>query len=400
MSNWCGKNKIRQNNQSAQCPLTWFGKMIQNCYDYATKAKADGKHIVGIMCEYTPRELIMAADAVPVCLCGGSANMVGPAEKDLPANLCPLIKSTYGYHIQKANPFLEMADLVVAETTCDGKKKMYELMGLTRPMYVLELPQKPEDKDAMVHWISQLRKFKDELESRFAVKITNEKLRKAIKRMNQERHLRRQIAELMKADNPPLTGRQVLEFKSQISGIAADFEMYTSAGKLFKSKKCPNSSNSKVRVLMTGVPMVHGAERVLEIIESHGGLVVCMDNCTGLKPILEDVDENSDDPITALAEKYLHLPCAVMTRNDRRLEILVRLAEQYRPQCIIDLVWQTCTTYDVESCRVKQLAEKKLNIPYLRIETDYSQSDSTRIALRVEALFETVRSRTYLKGKS
>jgi len=65
--------------------------MIQNCYEYATDAKSKGKHIVGIMCEYTPRELIMAADAVPVCLCGGSAEMIGPAEEDLPANLCPLI---------------------------------------------------------------------------------------------------------------------------------------------------------------------------------------------------------------------------------------------------------------------------------------------------------------------
>lgn len=394
MKDTCEKEK----RNSSEKPLAWFSKMIQNCYNYAAKAKADGKRIVGIMCEYTPRELIMAADAIPVCLCGGSAEMIGPAEKDLPANLCPLIKSTYGYHIQKANPFLEMADLIVAETTCDGKKKMYELMGLTRPVYILELPQKPEDKDAMVHWKSQLRKFKNELESHFKVKITNEKIKKAIKKMNHERRLRRQIAELMKADNPPLTGRQVLEFKSQISCIDADFEMYKKTIELLKGKK-GSDKNKKVRVLMTGVPMVHGAERVLEIIESHGGLVVCMDNCTGLKPILEDVDENTDDPITAIAEKYLHLPCAVMTRNDRRLEILGRLVGQYRPQCIIDLVWQTCTTYDIESFRVKQLAEKDLDIPYLRIETDYSQSDSARIALRVEALFETVRSRAYLKGK-
>ena len=98
-------------------PLAWFGKMIQNCYEYATEAKAKGKRIVGIMCEYTPRELIMAADAVPVCLCGGSAEMIQPAEEDLPANLCPLIKSTYGYHLEKANPFLEMADLIAVSYT-------------------------------------------------------------------------------------------------------------------------------------------------------------------------------------------------------------------------------------------------------------------------------------------
>ncbi len=373
--------------------MCWFGKMIQNCYQYAKDAKAKGKRIVGIMCEYTPRELIMAADAVPVCLCGGSAETIPPAEEHLPSNLCPLIKSTYGYHIQKANPFLEMADLIVAETTCDGKKKMYELLAETRPVYILELPQKPADSDAMTHWVSELRKLRAKLENHFGVEITDEKIRKAIGTMNHERYLRRELAALMKSKSPPLTGRQLLEFKSIISGINADFQQYAEAIKLFNSPNAGFLQNSRVRVLMTGAPMVHEAERVLDIIESHGGLVVCMDNCTGLKPILEDVDETSGDPILALAEKYFRLPCAVMTKNDRRLEVLRTLVAEYHPQCIIDLVWQACLTYDVESYLVKKLAEKELGIPYLRIETDYSPSDSARIALRVEALFETVRTR-------
>jgi len=144
---------------------------------------------------------------------------------------------------------------------------------------------------------------------------------------------------------------------------------------------------------MTGVPTAHGAERVMEIIESHGGLVVCTDNCTGLKPILEDVDETAGDPVVALAEKYFRLPCSVMTRNSRRLDILRELAKEYRAQCVIDLIWQACLTYDVESYFVKRLAEQELGLPYLRIETDYSPGDSARIALRVEALFETVQQR-------
>ncbi len=374
-------------------PLAWFGKMVQNCYEYATEAKAKGKRIVGIMCEYTPRELIMAADAVPVCLCGGSAEMIQPAEEDLPANLCPLIKSTYGYHLEKANPFLEMADLIVAETTCDGKKKMYELMSQTRPMYVLELPQKPADSDAMAHWVSELRKLRTKLQEHFEVEVTDEKIRKAIVVMNRERKLRRELATLMKSQSPPLTGRQLLEFKSNISGINADLCQYVEAIELFKTQKAESCRNSPIRVLMTGVPIVHGAERVLDIIESHGGLVVCMDNCTGLKPIMEDVDETAKDPIIALAQKYFRLPCSVMTKNDRRMELLRDLAAEYRPQCIIDLIWQACLTYDVESYLVKKLAEEELGIPYLRIETDYSPSDSARIALRVEALFETVRQR-------
>ena len=378
----------------ANGPLAWFGNMIQNCYEYATDAKARGKRIVGIMCEYTPRELVLAADAVPVCLCGGSAEMIPPAEEHLPVNLCPLIKSTYGYHVRKANPFLEMADLIVAETTCDGKKKMYELMGLTRPTYIMELPQKPNDRDAMAHWVSELRKLRAKLQEQFGLELTDDKIRRAIKRMNRERALRRELAALMKSQSPPLTGRQLLDFKSTISGIEADLEQYEEAIELLKNQKADPGRNSAVRVLLTGVPIVHGAERVLDIIESNGGLVVCMDNCTGLKPILDDVDETADDPILALAEKYLRLPCSVMTTNNRRLDVLHELAAEYRPQCIIDLIWQACITYDVESYLVKEMAEKKLGIPYLRIETDYSPSDSARIALRVEALFETVHQKS------
>jgi len=381
-------------------PVAWFGRMIQNCHDYATKARADGRHIVGIMCEFTPRELIMAAGAVPVCLCGGSAEMIPPAEEHLPANLCPLIKSTYGYHVRGANPFLEMADLVVAETTCDGKKKMYELMARTRPIYVLELPQKPTDDDAMVHWVTELRKLKAKLEDQFGVEITDDKIREAIRTMNCERELRRELASLMRSQSPPLTGRQLLDFKSIISGIEADFKQYAEAIKLFRTQNNCADGISAVRVLLTGVPQAHGAERVLDIIESHGGLVVCMENCTGLKPILEDVDEEADDPIVALAQKYFRLPCSVMTRNDRRMDVLRELAAEYRPQCVIDLIWQACITYDVESYLVRDLAEKELGIPYLRIETDYSPSDSARIALRVEALFETIRGKAFGQERS
>jgi benzoyl-CoA reductase/2-hydroxyglutaryl-CoA dehydratase subunit BcrC/BadD/HgdB len=153
-----------------------------------------------------------------------------------------------------------------------------------------------------------------------------------------------------------------------------------------------------VRVLLTGVPMPHGAERLVDLIEAHGGLVVCQENCTGLKPLLEDVPADAADPLRALAEKYFHLPCSVMTENARRLESLRRLASEYRAQCLVEVIWRACLTYDVESARVKRLAEQELGLPYLRIETDYAPSDSARIAVRLEALFETIPQRVANRG--
>jgi benzoyl-CoA reductase/2-hydroxyglutaryl-CoA dehydratase subunit BcrC/BadD/HgdB len=378
--------------------------MIDHCYDYAEAAHGAGRPIVGIMCEFTPREIILAAGGVPVCLCGGSAATIPAAEQHLPANLCPLIKSTFGYHVTGKNPFLNWADLVVAETTCDGKKKMFELMGASKPMYVLELPQKAEAPDALEHWVLELRKFQQHLATRYATDITEAKLIQAIQLMNRERSLRRQLADLMTLETPPLTGRQLLDFKSIISGVEADLQQYEHAleryGGTSGSAQTPNHVSrftnhvSPVRVLLTGVPLAHGAERVLELIENVGAVVVCMENCTGLKPILEDVDLDSEsDPIRAIAKKYYHLPCSVMTPNPRRFQSLRALAAKFRPQCVIELVWQACLTYDVESWQVRKLAEEELRVPYLKITTDYSPSDSVRITARVEALFETGRAK-------
>ncbi len=316
-----------------------------------------------------------------------------------------------------------MADLVVGETTCDGKKKMYELMAESRPMYVLELPHKSGDAEALQYWVGELREFRVFLSKRFAAEISDERIRQAIRMLNRERSMRRRLAGLMKSDPPPLSGRQLLDCKCSIWAMPDALRQYEiviealSDGSLSETRKSAENAEGKcsqpsphraptegrsgegtdktIRVQMTGVPMVHGAERVIDIVENCGGIVVAMENCTGLKPLLDDVDENAADPLMALAEKYFHLPCSVMTPNDRRLEVLGKMAADYRPECIIELIWQACLTYDVESHRIKRFAEEELGLPYLRIETDYSPSDSARIAIRVEALFETVRAKRH-----
>lgn len=378
----------------AAAGLAWFAQMLPRAKEYALAAKAQGQPVVGIMCEFAPRELILAAGGLPVCLCGGDADTIPAAETRLPANLCPLIKSTYGYLVEHSNPFLEMADLVVAETTCDGKKKMFELMAEDKPTYLLELPQKEDDDAALAHWVFELRRFKTFLEKRYATAITHEKLRAAVQLMNRERALRRALAETMKASHPPLTGRQLLDFKSIISGQAADLEQYRETLARLQAPSAPAPRPGRpVRVLLTGVPLVHGAERVIELIEQQNAVVVCQENCTGLKPIREDVSLDEPDLIQALARKYFHLPCSVKTPNRGRFDLLRELAREYRAECVVDLVWHACLTYAVESSRVRQWAEEECQVPYLLIETDYSPADSPRLSTRIEALVETVQAR-------
>lgn len=91
--------------------------------DYIQEQKKNGNHVVGIYCGYAPIELMNALDIVPAVLCAFSNATIETAEATLPANLCPLIKSSYGFIEKDTCPFYWAAEAVIAETTCDGKKR-------------------------------------------------------------------------------------------------------------------------------------------------------------------------------------------------------------------------------------------------------------------------------------
>jgi predicted CoA-substrate-specific enzyme activase len=359
--------------------LDRFDRMFSNALEYAREEKVKGRKIVSMFCEFTPRELILAAGAVPVCACGGSHQTALAAERDLPAGLCPLIKSSYGFALEKASPLFELSDLVVAETTCDGKKKMFELLGALKPMIVLELPQKPDDEAGFRHWMSELAGLRRRLEQLTGNEITDDRLGEAIRLMNRERGLRRTLA---RRAGKGLTGREVLGAKSLISGIPEDLQAYEDI--LAQSAAAAADPPTRPRILMTGVPMPHGAEKVLDIIEAAGATVVAQENCTGLKPLTEDVSEEGD-PLEAIARKYFHLPCSCMTPNTGRLALIDNLIGEFKPDGIVDLVWQSCLTYDVESEVLKRHIESRHGLPALKIVTDYSPSDVQQLRLRVEA---------------
>ncbi|MDY6968146.1 MAG: 2-hydroxyacyl-CoA dehydratase family protein, partial [Spirochaetota bacterium] len=138
-------------------------------------------------------------------------------------------------------------------------------------------------------------------------------------------------------------------------------------------------------------PTAGDASKVFKIIEESGGVIVAIDSCVGLKPFAEYIAEGTSDPIRAIAERYLKIPCACMTPNERRLSETDKLIDKYKPDVVIDIVLQACHGYNVESNKVRRHIEKNYNLPFMRLVTDYSQSDIGQIKTRVEGLFESVK---------
>ncbi len=370
-----------------QDPFKYFRDAIDYELEFVEKEKSRGRKIVGIYCEYTPREIILAAGAIPVCLCGTSNSTVAAAEKILPSNLCPLIKSSFGYFITDSCPFITMSDLIVAETTCDGKKKMYEIMGQRKHVEVLELTQKSDSALSLKHWVDELRKFRKTLEREFKVKITDSDLRRAIKLMNRERALLRKAFDLGMRNPSIVTGLELALIRFRVAGFEKHLEMLekfiSDVEKRGKSRKKPGGP----RILLTGCPTGSGSGKVIEIIEECGGVVVVQEACSGIKSVYE-LTEEKGDPIEAIARRHFHLPCSCLTPNRGRIELIAKLAEDFRPDAVIDLIWQACHTYNVESHIVGEFVKNRLKLPFLKVETDYSPSDREQLKVRISALLE------------
>ena len=360
------------------------------------EAHEEGRKIVGMYCVFSPSEIALAADAISVTLCGTSQDPIEEAEKTLPRNLCPLIKSSYGFAVTDKCPYFYFSDVLLAETTCDGKKKMYELMGEIKPMHIMNLPQTANDEDSLEFWKKEMVKFKNFLENQFSLEITDEKLRDAIKLMNRERKALRDLHKLNSHKPAPLSGMDMM-LAQWLKGFNVDKEAGIEVIEKLIQETRDNVSKglfafdeSAPRILLTGTPIGVGSEKVLRALEEAGASVVALENCTGYKGLDVLVDE-SKDPITALAEKYLSTPCSCMTGNNGRLDLIRRLCEEYKVDGVVDLTWQACHTYNIESYTVKKYVQEQLGLPFMQIETDYSDSDTGQVKVRAEAFVETLR---------
>lgn len=354
-------------------------------------AKAAGRPVVGEFCIYSPMELAMAAGAIPVSLCGTKNDAIPAAETVLPRSICPLIKSSFGFALQDSCPYLAASDLIVGDTTCDGKKKMFELLGRRKPLFLLQLPQ-TQDADALAYWRAQYVKLLHFYEERFHTVITEERLRASIRLMNRFRTALKRVYDSAMRDPAPLSGMELLECGFRLSFMADKELAVTLLEELdAELQQCdpPAERAGRPRILLTGVPTGMGSHKLIHLLENCGASVVCIDNCSAYKKTRLLIDEEKD-PLTALAERYLETPCAVMSPNPRRYETLRRLARDFRADGIVDLTWQGCQTYEIEAHSVKTFARDDLGLPFLHVVTDYSSTDVEQLKVRVEAFLEMI----------
>jgi benzoyl-CoA reductase/2-hydroxyglutaryl-CoA dehydratase subunit BcrC/BadD/HgdB len=363
-------------------------------------SRAAGKKVVGAFCIYAPEELAYAADASMVGLCGGADFSVPDAEAVLPRNLCPLIKSFYGFKLNGTCPYFQSSDLVVGETTCDGKKKVYELLNELIPTYVLEIPHKPDTPAGKEFWLKELEAFKLKMEELTGNKITTEKLKAAIELINNKRKALKRLSELRQHNPPPISGLDALliyqisfnddpvRFTAKVNELCDELDQRVKDRVGVTGKDAP-------RIMISGCPMAIPNWKVHSILQEVGANVVVEESCVGTRYFTDNVEPKGDslkELLWAIVEKYSKIPCACFTPNDRRVKSVTDLAKQFKVDGIIYYTLQNCHDYNVENVKIDRVA-KAANLPMLKIETDYAMGDAAQIKTRVEAFLEIIQGK-------
>ncbi len=353
-----------------------------------------GGKVFGTFCVYVPDEVIFAAGGIATGLCGGSQFWVPGGEKVLPANTCPLIKASVGARLDGTCPFFKIADMYIGETTCDGKKKAWEILSDFVPVHVMDLPQMKKEKDFKA-WEDEIKILMQKVEEQCGTKITPEALAENIKLINGKRQALARLYETRKNSPVPISGKDTLlitqiafyddptRFAQKVNALCDELDGRIARGEGVFPANAP-------RILITGTPMAIPNWKLHHVLESSGAAVVVEELCTGVRYFENPVDESRntiDEQVKALAERYMKTNCACFTPNPGRIDDIMRLIKEYKIDGVVDYNLQFCGLYSTESYLV-QKALKEAGIPVLHIETDYSEQDFEQLRTRVQAFLE------------
>jgi benzoyl-CoA reductase/2-hydroxyglutaryl-CoA dehydratase subunit BcrC/BadD/HgdB len=366
------------------------GERVKEIFDYRQK----GGKSIGTFCIFVPDEIALAADVLPIPLCGGSHWPVDYADKMFPREICPLIRSTFGMAFSNTCPYKKLKDGVVGETTCDAKKKAWDLLGFE----VMEIPQKKSEIDRAL-WISEVQRFRRYVEKISGVAVTASRLRKTISLVNDRRKVLQKINSFRLLPEPPISGLDAL-LVSQVA-LNQDIHAFIEASKVLidelerrVEQGISAYERAGPRILLAGTPSPMGNAKVHYALESSGLRVVADESCTGMRYYRDCVNDSHDDldgMMEAIADRYLSIDCACFSPNAERVENVLKTVKEYRVDGVVHNILSFCHTYNVESKAIDR-ALASVNVPSLKIVTDYSFEDLEQLRVRIESFGELLQS--------
>ncbi len=352
--------------------------------------KAEGKKVVGFFCTYVPEEILYAANILPYRVRAVGCKQTSSADVYMSQVNCSFVRSCLEYAFEGKYNFL---DGMVFTRSCDNIRRLYDLFRVIMPeafpfMHFIDMPHKVND-DAIALYREFLEEFKNHVEEFFGVKITDTNLIDAINIYNETRDLLKQLYELRKADNPPITGAESL--RVTLASTTIPREQYNRLlRKLLEELSERNGiTNYRARLSIAGGGGCDNPA-FYEVIEELGGLIVSDSICYGSRYFSESV-EVKDDPLLSLARAYLNGPsCPRMVEKlAERCNFARDTAQNSRADGVIFQRLRYCDLWGGEQFNFRKKMKDE-GIPLLSLEREYWLSATGQLQTRVQAFLESL----------
>ena len=355
---------------------------------------------VGTYCVMAPQELIYAAGAMPVKLCSGNYTAFSVGDDVTPRDACPLVKAVAGFLLTGLMPVYRDCRMMVLPITCDCKKKIAGMLKNSVNLMTMHIPASREDDD-IDEYVRQLYELMARLEDVTGNAVTYDTLAEGFRMVGRAQYELSEFIRLKKNTPYLIRGTHSMAIMNAASYMPADMWAYAMSrvnAELKQKAKAKQTVTGKElpRILLTGSPIVFPNIKIPLIIEETGGIVAGDETCMGERGMWDPaviVDDSFDGMMRALANRALRpCPCPTFADNSQRLFRLKQLIKDNHIQGVIYHVLRGCLVYDFEYKKIEEELGK-LDIPVIRLESDYNEEDVEQLRIRIEAFIELLKLR-------
>lgn len=360
-----------------------FEDLVSNRHDNAIKWKNTGKKVFGYFCTYVPEEIIHAAGILPIRIMGGS-NDITLADVHLPTYVCSFARSCYDQGLKGVYKYL---DGVVFPCTCDTIIALYSIWkaDIKTPYVGFVDPLCAKTETAKKYFREEVARFKESLENFLGREIFNTSLQESIAIYNENRRLLKEVYQLRRSSQPPISGVEVLDIVRSSMLTPKEEHNRLLENLLDKISEGETPPKQGVRILVSG-SVIYDSE-ILRMIENSGGLIVTDDLCTGTRYFWDLVNSNAP-PLTGIADRYYErIPCPCNYSPERRLEHILNLIKDYNVEAVIFTLQKFCDPHLFDYPFMEEKL-KEAEIPTLLIETEHTTAPLGPLKTRIEGFFE------------
>ena len=367
--------------------------------EHVERFRADGGLVVGYICTLTPVEILEAAGLMPYRVKALGHPQTDRADARLSRFNCRFCRACLQLGLDGTYDFL---DGLVETNGCDQLRGMFENWQYAAPRPFFHYLKAPHvvTPEALDYFAMELGRLRAALQAHFEVEITDAALWEAIELQARIQEKLAWLQATRARPRPALSGSEAL--RVTLAGGSVPSEVFEELlDRIIAASEEGGWAPRGARLLIGGAATDEPA--LLEAIEALGVDLVADTFCHGARAWLpppgeEDAggaDGDGDDPVRALAERYLRgSRCPRMTDDfERRFGQLRDEVARADARGVILLNNKFCDLHGFDNAMLRRRLEEA-GVPVLSLEKDYgSQADLGRIRTRVQAFLERIGGR-------